>query len=75
MNRRHLVAIGAILAVLGAAALIWPKVGYRQRETLVDIGSVNVTADTKKSLPLPPILGGVALAGGVGLIAVGARKS
>jgi len=75
MNRTHLVAIGIILAVLGAAALIWPQVGYTQRETLVDIGSVNVTADTKKSLPLPPILGGVALAGGVGLIAVGARKS
>lgn len=75
MNRTHLVAIGIILAVLGAAALIWQKVGYTQRETVVDIGSVNITADTKKSLPLPPILGGIALASGVGLIVVGAKKS
>jgi len=75
MNRTHLLAIGIILAVLGAAALIWQKVGYTQRETLVDVGSVNITADTKKSLALPPILGGIALAGGVGLIVVGARKS
>ena len=75
MNRTHLVAIGVILAVLGAATLIWPKIGYTQRETLVDVGSVNITADTKKSLALPPILGGIALAGGVGLIVVGARKS
>jgi len=74
MNRTHLVAIGIILAVLGAAALIWQKVGYTQRETLVDVGSVNITADTRKSVSLPPILGGIALAGGVGLIVVGARK-
>ena len=74
MNRTHFVAIGIILAVLGAAALIWQKVGYTQRETLVDVGSVNITADTRKSLSLPPILGGIALAGGVGLIVVGARK-
>lgn len=74
MNRTHFVAIGIIFAVLGAAALIWQKVGYTQRETLVDVGSVNITADTRKSVSLPPILGGIALAGGVGLIVVGARK-
>lgn len=75
MKRTHLLAVGIILAVLGAAALIWQRVGYTQRETLVDVGSVNITADTRKSLPLPPILGGIALAGGVALIVVGARKS
>ena len=74
MNRTHFVAIGIILAVLGAAALIWQKVGYTQRETLVDVGSVNIMAETRKSLLLPPILGGIALAGGVGLIVVGSRK-
>ena len=75
MNRTHLVAVGIILAVLGAAALIWQKVGYTQSETLVNVGSVNITADTRKGLSLPPILGGVALAGGVGLIVLGAKKS
>ena len=66
---------GIILAMLGAAALIWQKVGNTQRETLVDVGAVNITADTEKCLSLPPILGGIALAGGVALIVVGARKS
>jgi hypothetical protein len=75
MNRTHIVAIGIVLAVLGAAALIWQKVGYTQRETLVDVESVNITADTQKSVSLPPILGGLALAGGVGLIVVGARRA
>jgi len=75
MNRKRLVATGIILVVLGAVALIWQKIGYTQRETLVDVGSVNITADTEKSWTLPPILGGLALAGGVGLIVVNARKS
>ena len=75
MRRTPLIAIGVVLVLLGTAALIWPKLSYTQRETLVDVGPVNITADTKKSVPLSPILGGVALAGGVVLIVVGARKS
>jgi hypothetical protein len=75
MRRTPLIAIGVILVVLGAVALIWQGVGYTQRETLVNVGNLNVTADTKKTVPLSPILGGIALAGGVGLIAVGSRKS
>jgi uncharacterized membrane protein len=75
MRRTPLIAIGVVLVVLGAAALIWPKLSYTQRETLVDVGPVNVTADTKKSVPLSPILGGVVLAGGVVLLVLGARKS
>jgi uncharacterized membrane protein len=75
MRRTPLIAIGVVLVVLGAAALIWPQFSYTQRETLVDVGPVNITADTKKSVPLSPLLGGIALAGGVVLIVVGARKS
>ena len=75
MQRKPLIVIGIVLVVLGAAALIWPKLSYTQRETLVDVGPLNVTADTKKRVPLSPILGGVLLAGGAVLIVVGARKS
>ena len=75
MQRTPLLMMGAILLVLGAVALIWQKVSYTERDTLVDIGSVKVTADNKKDVPLPPILGGIALAGGAILLAVGAGKS
>jgi len=74
MRRTPLIAIGVILAVLGAAALGWQKLSYTTRDTVVDVGPVKVTAEHKKELPLAPILGGVALAGGVGLIIVGVRK-
>ena len=74
MRGKSWIAIGVVLAVLGAAALIWPKLRYTQRETLVDAGPINVTTDTQKSVPLSPILGGVLLAGGAVSIVVGARK-
>lgn len=75
MRRSSYMAIGIALAILGAATLIWQKVSYTEHETLVDVGALNITTETRKSVPLPPILGGIALAGGVGLIVVGARKS
>lgn len=74
MRRSSYLAIGVVLAILGAAALVWQKVNYTERETVLDAGAVNITAQTRKSLSLPPILGGIALAGGVGLIVVGARR-
>jgi uncharacterized membrane protein len=75
MRRTPLIVIGVVLVVLGAAALIWPKLSYTQRESVLELGPVNITADTKKSVPLSPILGGVVLAGGVVLIVLGARQS
>lgn len=74
MRNSTLVVMGAILAVLGAVALGWQKISYTTRETVVDVGPLKVTADNEKDLPLSPILGGIALAGGVAMIAVGARK-
>jgi len=64
-----------MLILLGAVALVWQKVTYTKRETVVEVGPVNITADTKKTVPLPPILGGIAMAGGVVLVIVGAKKS
>ena len=75
MRRTPLIAIGVMLILLGAVALVWQKVTYTKRETVVEVGPVNITADTKKTVPLPPILGGIAIAGGVVLVIVGAKKS
>jgi len=73
MRGTPLIAIGVILALLGAVALGWQKISYTTHDTVVDVGPVKVTADNKRDLPLSPILGGVALAGGAGFIVVGAR--
>ena len=74
MAQRHMVLVGILLAVLGVGALLYQRFSYTDRETVLDVGSVSVTAETRKTVSLPPILGGVALAGGVGLILIGMNK-
>ena len=64
---------GIFLIVLGLAALAYQGITYTSRETVVDIGPLHATADRQKTLPLPPVLGMVAVAGGVALLVAGVR--
>jgi hypothetical protein len=65
---------GIVLIVLGVVALVYQGITYTTRETVIDIGPLHATADREKTLPLPPILGIAAIAGGVALLVVGSRK-
>ena len=65
---------GIALIVLGLAALAYQGFTYTTRETVIDIGPIHATADREKTVPLPPILGITAVAAGVALLVVGARK-
>jgi len=65
---------GAVLIVLGVVALIYQGITYTSRETVIDIGPLHSTADQQKTLPLPPVLGALAVAGGVALLFAGARS-
>jgi hypothetical protein len=65
---------GAVLIVLGVVALIYQGITYTSRETVIDIGPLHATADQQKTLPLPPVLGALAVAGGVALLFAGARS-
>ena len=67
--------IGVVLIVLGLMALVYQGVTYTSRETVIDIGPLHATANREKTLPLPPVLGIVAVAGGVALLIAGLRKS
>ncbi len=67
--------VGLVLVVLGVVALVYQGVTYTTRETVIDIGPLHATADREKTLPLSPVLGIVAVAGGVALLLGGARKS
>jgi hypothetical protein len=66
--------VGVLLILLGVAALVYQGITYTSRETVLDIGPLHATADRQKTLPLPPVLGVVAVAGGVALLLAGARK-
>ena len=67
--------LGVVLIVFGVVALIYQGITYTKRETVIDIGPIHATADREKTLPLPPVLGVVAVAGGVVLLVAGMRKS
>lgn len=67
--------LGIVLIILGAIGLIVQGVSYTTREEVVDLGGLKITADKQKTIPIPAVLGGVALAGGVALVVMGTRKS
>ena len=66
--------VGIVLIVLGVLALVYQGIQYTTREKILDIGSIKLSADTKKTIPLPPIVGGVTLVAGIALILVDRRK-
>ena len=66
--------LGLVLIVVGLAALAYQGFTYTSRETVLDIGPIHATADREKTVPLSPVFGIVAVAGGVALVVVGIGK-
>ena len=64
--------VGILLIVVGALALAYQGIDYTRQKKVLDVGSVHLTKETNERIPLPPILGGLALVGGVGLLVMGA---
>jgi hypothetical protein len=67
--------LGIVFIVLGALALGYQGFTYVTREKVADVGPVQVTADREKTVWIPPIVGGVAVAAGAGLLVLGGRRS
>jgi len=67
--------IGVGLIILGVLALAYQGITYTTREKIIDLGPLKASVDKERTIPLPPILGALALVGGVVLVVVGARKS
>ena len=65
--------IGILLIVFGVAALAMGGFSYIKREKVLDIGPIEATTETRKTVPLSPIVGIAAVAGGIALIATGSK--
>ena len=66
--------IGVILIVLGVVALAYQGITYTTNEKVVDLGPLKVEAKREKTIPLPPVLGALALVGGIVLVIAGSRR-
>ena len=67
--------IGVILIIIGIVALAYGGFSYTKREKVLETPIGDVTANREKTVPLPPILGGACLVGGIFLVIVGSRQT
>lgn len=67
--------LAIVLIVLGAISLAYGGITYTTREKVLDVGPIEATAERHKTVPLPPVLGGVAIAAGIGLLVIGSKKA
>jgi hypothetical protein len=67
--------IGILLIVLGGLALAYQGFNYTRQEKVLDLGPIHATREDTERVSIPPILGGLALAGGIALLVVGAKKN
>jgi uncharacterized membrane protein len=66
--------LGILLVVLGALALAYQGINYTREEKVLDVGPIHATRETQDRIPLPPVIGGLALVGGIALLVAGARR-
>jgi hypothetical protein len=66
--------LGISLIVIAIVAFAYQGIDFTTREKVVDLGPVHMSADRTRTLPLPPIVGAVALVGGIVLLFTGSKK-
>ena len=71
---KPLMLTGITLIMLGILGLSYNRISYTGKEKILDIGPIEATAEKEKSIPLPPLLGGLVLVAGIGLVAAGYKK-
>ena len=65
---------GILLIALGIIGLAYQGIGYTKRKDVLDVGPIHATKDTHETIPIPPVLGGIALIGGIALLVTGAKS-
>jgi drug/metabolite transporter (DMT)-like permease len=71
---KPLMIIGIVLIVIGVIALAYGGFSFTTSEKVAEVGPLKIEKEKTRSVSLPPVLGGLALFGGIVLVVVGARK-
>jgi uncharacterized membrane protein len=72
---KPIIWVGILLIVLGGLALAYQGFSYTHQEKVLDLGPIHATAEEREHVSIPPILGGLALVGGIALLVIGGKKS
>jgi uncharacterized membrane protein HdeD (DUF308 family) len=72
---KPIMLLGVVLIVIGVLALAYQGITYTTREKVIDLGPLKASVEKQKTIPLPPVLGALALAAGVTLVVVGNKRS
>ena len=73
MLTKLMTVAGVLLVVAGVLALAYQQISYTRRETVVDLGPLEATTESRRVVPVPPIIGIAFVAGGV-IMVLAARK-
>jgi hypothetical protein len=71
---KTLAIVGILLIAFGVIALAYEGITYTTREKVIDIGPLQASVEKKKTIPLSPVLGALAVAGGIALVVAGTRR-
>ena len=71
---KNTLILGIALILIGAAIIGYRQFSYNSRETVLEIGPIKATADTTKTVPIPPILGWALIGGGALVLVFSARS-
>ena len=74
LNAKILTIVAIALIVIGIAVFAYQGITYKTQKDVVNVGPLHVTTEETKTIPLPPILGGIALVGGIVLLVVAMKK-
>jgi hypothetical protein len=67
--------VGILLIVLGIIGFAWGGISYTHQKKDANVGPIQISHKQTSTLPISPILSGVSLVAGIGLIVIGARNS
>jgi hypothetical protein len=74
MQMKPITWLGILLVILGALAIAYQGFNYTRQEKVLDVGPIHATAERHERVSIPPLLGGLALVGGIALLVVGAKR-
>jgi len=66
--------VGAILIVFAMVTFLWGGISWTREKTVVDLGPIEAKAEQRERIPLPPVVGGVALVAGIVLLVIPSRR-